>query len=214
MRKTFALAVAAFALAGCGMMPGQQGGGGEERQSQAAVEGQSASAAPESAQESAQESAPASAQEGQEQTPGRSAPPQDAGVIASREVKVGAGDMYGKARVDITALKRQGRVLSLNWTVTATEGKVNLHNGMGAGPLDFTVSTVSLIDPVNAKRYRVARNGTGEEAECVCSGTQGQFLEPEEASTLYAVFAAPPADVTKINVEMPMFGVFTDVPIS
>ncbi|GAA2214693.1 hypothetical protein GCM10009850_101580 [Nonomuraea monospora] len=202
MRKTFALAVAAFALAGCGMMPGQQGGGGEERQSQAAVEGQSASAAPQSASEE------------QGQTPARSAPPQDAGVIASREVKVGAGDMYGKARVDITALKRQGRVLSLNWTVTATEGKVNVHNGMGAGPLDFTVSTVSLIDPVNAKRYRVARNGTGQDAECVCSDTQGLFMEPEEASTLYAVFAAPPADVTKINVEMPMFGVFTDVPIS
>nr|WP_311132229.1 hypothetical protein [Nonomuraea gerenzanensis] len=197
IRKTFALSVAAVALAGCGMLPGAQGGGGEERQSQAAVEGQATptSAAPETQQ-------------------ARSAPPQDAEVIASREVKVGAGDMYGKARVDVTALRRQGRTLSLNWTVTATEGKVNLHNGLGGGPLDFTVSSVSLIDPVNAKRYRVARNGTGQDAECVCSGTQGQFLEPEEASTLYAVFAAPPADVTKINIEMPMFGVFTDVPIS
>ncbi|GAA4969205.1 hypothetical protein HD597_008738 [Nonomuraea thailandensis] len=200
MRKTFALAVTAIVLAGCGMLPGRQGGGGEERQSQAAAEGQpastSASAAPTG------------------QAPERSAPPQDTAVIAGREVKVGAGDMYGKARVDITALRRQGRTLSLNWTVTATEGKVNLHNGLGGGPLDFTVSAVSLIDPVNAKRYRVARNGTGQGAECVCSGTQGQFLEPEEASTLYAVFAAPPADVTKINIEMPMFGVFTDVPIS
>jgi hypothetical protein len=204
MRKTFALAVTAVALAGCGMLPGQQGGGGEERQSRAAAEGQPAST---SASTSAS-TAPTG------QAPVQSAPPQDAEVIASREVKVGAGDMYGKARVDITALKRQGRTLSLNWTVTATEGKVNLHNGMGAGPLDFTVSAVSLIDPVNAKRYRVARNGTGQGAECVCSSTQGQFLEPEEASTLYAVFAAPPADVTKINIEMPMFGVFTDVPIS
>ncbi|MGP3955347.1 hypothetical protein ACTWPT_05070 [Nonomuraea sp. 3N208] len=195
MRRTIALAVAAVALAGCGMLPGQQGGGGEERQSQAASDDQ-ATPAPKEAQE--QQTAPA--QQGQ--------------VIASREAKVGAGDMFGKARVEITALKRQGRTVSLNWTVTATDGKVNVHNGLGTAPLDFTVSGVSLIDPVNAKRYRVARNGTGEDAECVCSGTQGQFLESGEASTLYAVFAAPPADVTKVNVEMPTIGVFTDVPIS
>ncbi|NJP89273.1 hypothetical protein HCN51_07405 [Nonomuraea sp. FMUSA5-5] len=196
MRKTFALAVAAIALAGCGVLPGQQGGGGEERQTRAAAEGQAtpASTAP------------------QEQA--SSAPPQQTEVIASREAKVGGGDMYGKARVDVTGLKRQGRTLSLTWTVTALDGDVNLHNGLGSGPLDFTVSSVALIDPVNAKRYRVARNGTDQGAACVCSGTQGQFLKPGEASTLYAVFAAPPADVTKINIEMPMFGVITDVPIS
>ncbi|WP_433512316.1 hypothetical protein ACQP2T_52630 [Nonomuraea sp. CA-143628] len=199
MRKTIALAVAAVALTGCGMLPGQQGGGGEEQTGQTAQAAQ-----PERAATTG--SAPAEAQP--------TAPAQETKVIASREVKVGAGGQYGKARVDITALKRQGRTISLNWTVTATEGKVNLHNGMGGGTLDFTVSAVSLIDPVNAKRYRVARNGTGEDAKCVCSGTQGQFLDSGDASTLYAVFAAPPPDVTKINVEMPMMGVFTDVPIS
>lgn len=194
MRKRIALAVAAVGLAGCGVLPGQQGGG-EQNQS---------GAAPTSAEQ------PATAPAAPEQT----APAQATQVIATREASTGAGDMYGKARVDITALKRQGRTVSLNWTITATDGKVNMHNGMSRGTLDYTVSGVSLIDPVNAKRYRVARNGTGEDAECVCSGTQGQFLEPEQASSLYAVFAAPPADVTKVNIEMPMIGVFTDVPIS
>ncbi|MEU6712892.1 hypothetical protein ABZ897_15540 [Nonomuraea sp. NPDC046802] len=199
MRKTIALAVAAVALSGCGMLPGQQGSGGEEQQqTQAAPEQKPTSKAPQ--------------EQGRQQ--GSSAPPQQNEVIATREAKVGAGGMYGKARAEITALKRQGRTVSLNWTITATEGKVNMHNGMGSGPLNFTVSNVSLIDPVNAKRYRVARNGTGSDSQCVCSGTQGQFLESGQASTLYAVFAAPPADVTKINVEMPMIGMFTDVPIS
>ncbi|MEU7863158.1 hypothetical protein [Nonomuraea sp. NPDC049141] len=198
MRKTIALAVAAVALTGCGMLPGQQGGSGEEQT------GQTSEAAPTARPTELKASAE------QQQT----APPQETKAIASRETKVGSGGQYGKARVDITALKRQGRTISLNWTVTATDGKVNLHNGMGSGTLDFTVSAVSLIDPVNAKRYRVARNGTGEDAKCVCSGTQGQFLESGDATTLYAVFAAPPPDVTKINVEMPMMGVFTDVPIS
>ncbi|WP_433438014.1 hypothetical protein [Nonomuraea sp. CA-141351] len=192
MRKTIALAVAAVALAGCGALPGRQGGGGEERQSQAVAESPTEK----------QETSPAEEQQ--------SAAPQDTKVIATREVAV----KEGKARADITGLKRQGRTLTLNWTVTATAGKVNMHNGMSTGTLDFTVSAVSLIDPVNAKRYRVARNGTGEDAQCVCSGTQGQFLESGQTSTVYAVFAAPPADVTKINIEMPMIGVFTDVPIS
>ncbi|MEU8358849.1 hypothetical protein AB0C27_22820 [Nonomuraea sp. NPDC048882] len=202
MRKTIALAFAAAALAGCGVIPGQQGAGGEERQ-------------PETAPAAASEQSAAPEQDAAtETTPAQSAPPQDTKVIATREVSTGASGTHGKARVDITALTRQGRTVSLNWTVTGLDGKVNVHNGLGGGGLDFTVSGVSLIDPVNAKRYRVARNGTGEGAECVCSGTQGQFLEPEESSTLYAVFAAPPADVTKVNIEMPMIGVFTDVPIS
>ncbi|MFI6734000.1 hypothetical protein ACIBI9_13805 [Nonomuraea sp. NPDC050451] len=194
MRKTIALAVAAVALAGCGALPGWQvGGGGEEKQPQTVAE------------TTTEPPATATAQ---------AAPPQETRVIASREADVyGAGE-HGKARVDITALKRQGRTLSLNWTITALDGKINVHNGLGTAPLDFTVSGVSLIDPVNAKRYRVARNGTDENAKCVCSGTQGQFLDKGEASTLYAVFAAPPADVTKINIEMPMIGVLTDVPIS
>ncbi|MFC5834496.1 hypothetical protein [Nonomuraea insulae] len=191
MRRTIALAVAAVGLAGCGVLPGQQGSGGESRSA--------AAAAPTPVEQQA--TAPA-------------APAQATQVIATREASTGAGDMYGKARVDITSLKRQGRTVTLNWMITATDGKVNMHNGMGTGTLDYTVSGVSLIDPVNAKRYRVARNGTGEDAKCVCSGTQGQFMEPEQASSLYAVFAAPPPDVTKVNIEMPMIGVFTDVPIS
>ncbi|MEU4510683.1 lipoprotein [Nonomuraea wenchangensis] len=196
MRKTIVLAVAAAALAGCGVLPGiPQSGGGEERQSRPVAESTTASA-PEQQPEPA------------------SAPPQQSAVIASKETKVGVGDMYGEARVDLTGLKRQGRTATLTWVVTALDGKVNVHNGLGTGTLDFTVSGVALIDPVNAKRYRVARNGTGADAECVCSGTQGQFLKKGEASTLYAVFAAPPADVSTINVEMPGIGVFTDVPIA
>ncbi|PZG04406.1 hypothetical protein [Nonomuraea aridisoli] len=194
MRKTFALAAAAVALTGCGMLPGQQGGGGEERQTAATTL--------EQVEETAAE------------TPGESAPPQQDQVIASRETKVASAGNHGTARADITGLKRQGRTATLSWTVTALDGKVNMHNGMGSYTTDFSVSAVSLIDPVNAKRYRVARNGTGQDAECVCSHTQGQFLEQDRTTSLYAVFAAPPADVTKVNVELPMIGVITDVPIS
>ncbi|MFI7441390.1 hypothetical protein [Nonomuraea indica] len=209
MRKTIALAVAAVALAGCGMLPGQQGAGGEERQSQdtGPLTGRSQTVREPAASATTPQEPAASATAPQQ-------PAQGGEVIASREAKVMGGGQSGEARVEITALKRQGRTVSLNWTVTALSGNVNLHNGMSTGPLTFSVDAVSLIDPVNAKRYRVARNGSGSDAECVCSATQGQFLKKDESSTLYAVFAAPPPDVTKINVEMPMIGVITDVPIS
>ncbi len=207
MRRTIALVAAAVALAGCGMLPAQpgSGGGGEEKQQTAATT-QQESAAP------AEEPTPE--QPGEQPADQQSAPPQSGKAIATHETDVsGAGDT-GRARVEITALKRQGRTVTLNWTVTAVEGKVNMHNGMAETPSDYSVSGVSLIDPVNAKRYRVARNNSGPGAECVCSETQGGFLKAGDKSSLYAVFAAPPADVTKVNVEMPMIGVLTDVPIS
>ncbi|MER6943187.1 hypothetical protein ABT294_04110 [Nonomuraea sp. NPDC000554] len=195
MRKTIALAVAAVALTGCGMLPGQQGGGGEEKQAQQTVAEKETTAPVASATE-------------------QSAPPQQGKVIATRESRVTSAGQSGQARVDITALKRQGKTVILNWTVTALDGRVNMHNGMSTGTLDYTVDAVSLIDPVNLKRYRVARNGTGQDSQCVCSDTQGQFLKKDDTTSLYAIFAAPPADVTKINIEMPMMGVLTDVPIS
>ncbi|MEW9547216.1 hypothetical protein [Nonomuraea sp. NPDC050783] len=110
------------------------------------------------------------------------------GGYALRRLLGRGARQHGEARVEITDLRRQGRTAGLTRTVTALDGKVNLHNGPG--------------------------NGTGQDAACVCSGTQGQFLEKGEASTLYAVFAAPPAGVTKVDVEMPTFGMITDVPLS
>jgi hypothetical protein len=203
MRKTLTLAVAAVALTGCGMLPGQLGGGGGEEKQQTTAQEQPAKEQPTQRRTTSEE-------------PQQSAAPQADQVIATRETKVasGAAGAGGTARADITVLKRQGKTVTLNWTLTVVDGEVNMHNGMGSATLDYSVSGVSLIDPVNAKRYRVARNGTGSDAQCVCSDTQGEFLKKGQTVTLYALFAAPPADVTKVNIEMPMIGVFTDVPIS
>ena len=84
---------------------------------------------------------------------------------------------------------------------------------MSSGRLDYTVSAVSLIDPVNAKRYRVARNGTGQDAKCVCSGTQGSPRERRRHHALRGL-RRPARRRHEDQVEMPMMGVFTDVPIS
>ncbi|NUR87541.1 MAG: hypothetical protein HOY71_25960 [Nonomuraea sp.] len=190
MKRILAAAAAAVALTGCGVLPGQQaGGGGEEKQRTAAVAPQ-------------KETSPTS-------EPTVAAQPDQA--VATRTVKV----TNGTAKVDITLLKRQGKVVSLNFTVTAVEGKVEMHAKMGTGGgTDLTLSKVSLIDPVNGKRYRVARNGTDPNAEYLSSSTQGVWPEDGQSATLYAMFGAPPPDVTKVNIEMPLFGTFTDVPLS
>jgi hypothetical protein len=206
MRKTFVLAVAAVALSGCGMLPtAAVGSGGQEKQ---------VAASNPPAQSASAESSPAESSPVENAAPS-SAPPQANNVIASHEAKVrGVGGVPTTVRVEVTELRRQGRIAVLRWRVTTVEGKFNLHNGLSTGPLNYTVSGVSLVDPVNAKRYRVARNGTHADAACVCSRTQGAFMEKGERMDLYAFYAAPPADVTKLTVEMPQVGVINDVPVS
>ncbi|WP_405143188.1 hypothetical protein OG589_37405 [Sphaerisporangium sp. NBC_01403] len=203
--KMLSLVAAAAMLAGCGMLPGQQAGGGEEKQS--------ASQTKTKADEPTTAPAPTEVQPmatATEEQP--AAATEELSAIASRKV---AHDGSG-LRIDITGLKRQGKIATLTWTVN----NVDTDNGdwyvgakLGAATLDFTVGGVTLIDPVNGRRYRVARNGTGEDAKCVCSRVN-ERIKSGESLEMYAVYGAPPADVTKVNIEFPDLGVFTDVPIS
>ncbi|GAA2379916.1 hypothetical protein [Nonomuraea africana] len=202
-RKLAVAALLAMASTGCGMLPSQLASGGEEKQpmqTEQSVTGQSTT----------------------EKSPPTSAPPASASVsappaeklqaIASREVEHNENSL----RVDITGLKRQGRLATLTWTVrnlgpSGEQYYVGPH--LGTGTLDFTVAGVSLIDPVNGKRYRVARNGTGDDARCVCSRVN-QYIKSGGALEMYAVYGAPPADVSTVTVEFPNLGVFPDVPVS
>ncbi|MEU6997141.1 hypothetical protein [Nonomuraea sp. NPDC046570] len=196
MRRGIAVgAVLAALLTGCGMLPGQAGGGGgEERQPAKAVESEAAeSPAPEPAEQS-------------------SAPAEQEKVIATRAVKAGGADL----KVEITGLKRQGRLSTLTLNVTNTgDTKWGMGSDMGDTPanLGLTVAGVTLVDPVNGKRYTTARTGTYPKTKCLCS-EYDPTTEPGEVVPLHATFAAPPPDVTKINVDLMALGVFTDVPIS
>ncbi|ACZ84456.1 hypothetical protein [Streptosporangium roseum] len=209
MRRKIALAVAVpglvVTLTACGVLNGQQlGGGGQERQSGQAAQTAASGAPAEKEQAPPEKQAPPD--------PAASAPSQQGEVIATRDVKAGGADL----KVDVTGLRRQGRLVTLSWTVTNTgDTKWNMGSNMGdtAAYLGLTVAGVSLVDPANAKRYRVARTGEKGTAKCVCS-EYDVSTEPGEVLPLYATYAAPPPDVQKINVEFPILGVFTDVPIS
>ncbi|WP_405143190.1 hypothetical protein OG589_37415 [Sphaerisporangium sp. NBC_01403] len=191
-----AASVMAAVLTGCGMLPGQQGSGGEEKQTTAAT----------GATASAQATEPAMPAQSE------SAPTEQGSVIASKEVKAGGAELT----VQITGLKRQGRLSTLTWTVTNKgDSQWQMGSDMGDTPggLGLTVAGISLVDPVNGKRYTVARTGKYPHATCLCSDYD-VFTEPDEVLPLHATFAAPPPDATKINVDLKVLGVFTDVPIS
>ncbi|WP_245878820.1 hypothetical protein [Streptosporangium subroseum] len=188
-------------LTGCGILPDRQGGGGEERQAAS----QSQAVSPPQAVPQPQTEEPAAMVK-------VTAAAEELGAIASRKVSHGGSNL----RVDITGLRRQGKIATLTWTVANLDERTDtwyLGSRLSSAGLDITVSGVSLIDPVNGRRYRVARNGTDEDAKCVCSNGS-ETIKGGSSLELYAVYGAPPADVTKVNVEFPNLGVFTDVPIS
>ncbi|MFF0307618.1 hypothetical protein ACFYSC_09325 [Streptosporangium sp. NPDC004379] len=214
MRRKIAVAVAvpglALALTACGALDGlQPGGGGQERQARSA---QAETA--ETGGEAPRDGGTGTAGPGDQASPDTrtSAPAQQGTVIATRDAKIEGTELTA----DITGLRRQGRMVTLSWTITNTgDTDWSMYTRLGdeSTHLGLTVAGVSLVDPVNAKRYRVARTGEGTGTKCVCSAYENS-IDAGEVVTMYATYAAPPPDVQKINVEMPVLGVFTDVPIS
>lgn len=72
------------------------------------------------------------------------------------------------------------------------------------------VSGLTLVDPLNKKKYFVVRDGANH---CVCS--EGLHdLKPGERTVAWARFPSPPADVQKISVLIPHFPPIDDIAIS
>ncbi|MEV4221507.1 hypothetical protein [Nonomuraea sp. NPDC049725] len=115
--------------------------------------------------------------------------------------------------VTITQLQREGKMTTLSLTISNEDGPSwRIGNDLGKGPTDYTVGGLSLVDAGNAKRYRPGRTG---HFACLCSTTSGSVVIDEgESLPFYATFAAPPPDVTKVHVEVPGFGIMSDVPIA
>jgi hypothetical protein len=181
-------------LTSCGgfAMPGD----GEERQASAQTTGSGSGAESGSAAEGGQSAQPATA------------PPQADQEITAREVR----SQGFKKRLAVTQLRREGKLAMLQFTITNLEGGTWTINWSlrAQNKTAWDISGVSLIDPANAKRYRAAFSGD----VCVCSTAEGVSIANGKTHSFYAAFAAPPPDVTKVNVEIPNHGVFTDVPIS
>jgi len=148
-----------------------------------------------------------------------SATPQETGGAATVDTtKVLAKATYDapfapKGTVDIAVhgLKRRGKLLDLTISVTphnpenTGDGKINLFGLMGNQSL-----YVTLIDTVNLKRHLVVKDADGDALEPFSVNVQTML---DQQTVLNYTFAAPPENVTKMDVHVGDWAPFTDVPV-
>jgi hypothetical protein len=137
--------------------------------------------------------------------------PATPGAIATAD-----GEKSG-ARIDVTELKRaSGGTVSLKFTLTNGGSDVFGTASAYFGDKEVSadeyrdVSGIHLIDPVNKKKYFVVVD-SGK--HCVCSKGIPDVKAGEKLN-LWAKFPAPPAEVTKVTIEIPHFQPMDDVTIS
>jgi hypothetical protein len=137
-----------------------------------------------------------------------------------------AGSVDGSpVTLSILSLNRSGLMVELTISLTTTVDKADVGGwfddgideavkGEGPGNLDGSNSLdgIFLVDTTDAKKYSVARDANNK---CLCD--DNLFLEGVTNAApleLSAMFGAPPASVTAVNVFIPHYGTFVNVPLS
>jgi hypothetical protein len=110
----------------------------------------------------------------------------------------------------LDALKVDGRPARLSVTMTPhVRGSserltpFRLNNGSGLG--------VSLIDPVNLKRYVVVKDSAGQDVQ---NNDVTTNLTNERPNALSYTFAAPPQGVNQVDVQIGLWPTFPRVPVA
>jgi hypothetical protein len=157
--------------------------------------------------------APAAAAAAAAPTPAPAPSPVAERAAAPPAIATADGPFAG-VRAELTELKRtSGGTVTLRFTIVNDSGR-NLQVadvGIGGGTLierPYSIDGVHLIDPVGKKKYFVAKDSAGA---CVCS-TFGMVPGGGRASH-WAKFPAPPDDVARISVMIPVFAPMDDVPL-
>ena len=117
-------------------------------------------------------------------------------------------------RVEIRDLKRDGDgtvTLRLRLVNDSTE---SFDHDCGMRDNDFgdaceTFSGAYLLDGANKKKYLVVRDS---EKKCVCGNIAD--LEPGKKVNIWATYPAPPAEVAKVTVVVPLFEPIEGVPVT
>jgi len=161
--------------------------------------------------EAASSAVPASAQPSPTPAPTPVAAPASGPVIASADREQGVG------RVELIELKASGDTLMLKASIVNNSGqKITAGGGLTfsdpeLGGKDYgSFGGIHLIDSVHRKKYLVLRDSA---KVCLCS-KDFPGLNPGERFTVFARFAAPPTEVTKVSVIIPTFLPMDDVAIT
>lgn len=117
-------------------------------------------------------------------------------------------------RIEVRDLKRGDgdtvtlRLRLVNESGGAFDASCNMRE-YGANDDCGTFSGAYLLDAANKKKYLVVRDTEGK---CVCSGVSS--LEDGKKTNIWATYPAPPAEVTKMTVIVPLFEPIEGVPIN
>lgn len=139
-------------------------------------------------------------------------------TIATKAATVGAAGSSGRGRwtFQLYELRRNGQYVTLDFGAkNETDALSTFGDDLGRGGAS-NVSGVYLVDGKNKKKhlpatYRdPAHPGTG--THCLCTNTRG--VAGGQTFYLNATFAAPPDDITSVDVTIPHVGTFKDVPIT
>lgn len=141
-------------------------------------------------------------------------------VLASAESTID-GD---PARLEVVSLKRSGSVVELTLRLHNLRGDAESGSLQISGAFDdslskfngfdnpgATLDAIYLVDGQNRKKYLVAHDSAGQ--PLTDANLTATFVEPGLFATLSATLAAPPADVTAVDVFIPSFGTLSGVPI-
>lgn len=117
-------------------------------------------------------------------------------IVSAVAPAVVEGDPKATMKIDVLGLKRQGKtvIASYAFTVTSPAGSdkadwlYDYLGGHGWNP--------ALVDSKNLKLHKVVRANDNQ----VASDYQGAEFRPGQTFYAYAVFAAPPEDVTTMDV--------------
>ena len=139
-------------------------------------------------------------------------------IIASRTATIDDADL----ELAIMHLDRSGATVSLGLKLSGAhtyysrvdrifdDGQVQPIRNSDSRENRFSVDGIYLLDRVHGRKYLVARDPDGH---CICdAGLAGAKLS-EGSMDFGATYGAPPPDVTAVDVVVPRFGTFANVPL-
>lgn len=144
-------------------------------------------------------------------------------VIASRKAQ--DKDEGTELAIELNSVQASGKLMTVTWSVrnaSAKDWRVGFYFWQGffqkgslvplASEAAGVADGIYVLDKASARRYLPARD---KEGNCVCTGGTGTLTVGPGASTpLQAVFQAPPAEVTTVDVVIPHAGTFSAVPVT
>ncbi|GIH59929.1 OmpA family protein [Microbispora siamensis] len=124
----------------------------------------------------------------------------------------------GPAHVEVVALNRTsattvtGRFKVVNDGRTGLDLSISLfEGGRGADSSSLVAGGIGLLDGRGSKLYMPLST---TDHTCLCSSLAGTTIGPGESVDVHAVFPAPPPDVRRVTVTMPLTVPVQDVPIT